>query len=95
MKRSRIIAVCAAGVFALSGTSAHAGEITGTGNSTPIRDGVAKSACAYSGLNDNTGGFEGRTQNWGQIPKEDRDFLRSIDVSPGTQCRGNVDPYAD
>ena len=92
VKRGRIIAVCAAGVFALSATSAHAGEITGNGKDTPIRDGVASSSCAFSGLNDGEDPeFTGRTQNWGQIPKEFRDFLRSIGVSPGDSCRGNLD----
>lgn len=31
----------------------------------------------------------GRTQSWGQIPKVERDFLRSIGVSPGTACNGS------
>lgn len=55
-----------------------------------------KSACAFSGLNDEylaeqpedgvaSDGF-GRTQNWGQISKADRDFLTSIGVSPGNAC---------
>ena len=70
---------------------ASAGEITGTGESTPIRSGVASSICAFSGLNDfEDPVFTGRTQNWGQIDKEFRDFLRTIGVLPGDLCRGNL-----
>ena len=80
------------GLLMLSATGAHAGEITGNGKDTPIRSGVASSACAFSGLNDfEDPEFTGRTQNWGQIPKADRDFLRSINVSPGALCRGNLE----
>jgi hypothetical protein len=86
MNRGRIIAVCAAGVFALSATSAHAGEITGTGEDTPIRSGVASSACAYSGLNDNTGGFVGSpVQNFGAMVKASG----PLGGIPGQACRGN------
>jgi hypothetical protein len=91
MKRGRTIAVLVSGMLALSATGAYAGEITGNGKDTPIRSGVASSACAFSGLNDfEDPEFTGRTQNWGQIPKADRDFLRTIGVSPGDLCRGNL-----
>ncbi|GEM_PF-6681778 len=95
MKRGRTIAVVVSGLLMLGATGAHAGEITGNGKDTPIRSGVASSACAFSGLNDfeppEDPDFTGRTQNWGQIPKAERDFLRGIDVSPGTLCRGNLE----
>lgn len=74
------------------GTAAHAGEITGKGKDTPIRSYTANSICAFSGLNDDTGFFEGRTQNWGQIPKEFRDFLRAEGESPGVACNGHANP---
>jgi hypothetical protein len=94
MKRGRTIAFLASGMLAISATGASAGEITGNGKDTPIRSGVASSACAFSGLNDfeppEDPDFTGRTQNWGQIPKAERDFLRSIGVSPGTLCKGNL-----
>ena len=91
MKRARTIAVLVSGMLTLSATGAYAGEITGTGEDTPIRSGVASSYCAFSGLNDfEDPEFTGRTQNWGQIPKADRAFLRSIEVSPGELCRGNL-----
>jgi hypothetical protein len=74
------------------GTGAHAGEITGTGEDTPIRDYTANSICAFSGLNDDTGFFEGKTQNWGQIPKELRDILRAEGEAPGTACNAHLNP---
>ncbi|WP_052668506.1 hypothetical protein [Nitriliruptor alkaliphilus] len=74
------------------GTAAHAGEITGTGEDTPIRDYTANSLCAFSGLNDHTGFFEGKTQNWGQIPKEFRDILRAEGESPGVLCNAHLVP---
>ena len=87
------VAVSAAAlVLSLSAGAAFAGEITGNGKILePLR---ANSICAYSGLNDDPLGLDpangppGRVQSWGQIPKEFRDFLTSIGVSPGTECRG-------
>lgn len=66
-KRVALAAVC---VAALVGSgSALAGERAGNGEETPAGD-KARSACAFSGLEDND--FEapvqpGVTQNWGQI----------------------------
>jgi hypothetical protein len=60
-------AVCAAAVAALSGAPAFAGEITGTGESTPIRSGVAASECAFSGLDDPDADVFTHTQSWGQL----------------------------
>jgi len=70
--------------------AAHAGEVTGNGKSTPIRDHVASSICAFSGLDDEDDDGFGRTQNWGSIPKADRDFLSTVGAHPGDACRGNV-----
>lgn len=82
---------------AVGGGSAFAGEITGSGSwiagseSAPLN---GKSACAYSGLNDNyvlgnpvpdEDGFT-RTQSWGQLDKATRAFLTSIGVNPGIAC---------
>jgi hypothetical protein len=60
-------AVCAAAVAALTGAPAFAGEITGTGESTPIRSGVAASECAFSGLDDPDADVFTHTQSWGQL----------------------------
>jgi hypothetical protein len=82
----------AAVILSLSASVALGGEITGNGKSLePLH---ANSICAYSGLNDDPTGIDpnngppGRVQSWGQIPKADRDFLTSIGVSPGKECRG-------
>ena len=85
-------------VFSAAGAgSAFAGEITGSGKwiagaeTAPLK---GKSACAYSGLNDNyvlgnplpdEDGFT-RTQSWGQLDQPTRAFLTSIAVNPGNAC---------
>jgi hypothetical protein len=91
-RRFGLAIAAAAVVLSLSASAALAGEITGNGKSLePLH---ANSICAYSGQNDDPTGIDpnngppGRTQNWGQIPKADRDFLTSIGVSPGKECRG-------
>lgn len=84
-----MLALVTALVMTLAGTAA-AGEITGNGERPMVvgetEEGGqilhAKSACAFSGLNDEyVLGLEdpvfGRTQNWGQIPKEIRDLARA------------------
>lgn len=82
----------AALLVALSAGSALAGEVTGNGDPTPISGYQANSICAFSGLNDGEPP-EGRTaahvQNWGQIPKAGRDFLRTIGFHPGDACNGH------
>ena len=91
----RVFIAVALSALMVLGTAAvaGAGEITGTGKDTPVRnfgnpdEHSPASICAFSGLNDwpwdpeNIGqpdpeGF-GRTQNWGQLPKELRDLVRS------------------
>jgi len=95
LKRRLVVACSTAAVIASLGAGAvMAGEITGNGKSLKLDDpgkwGTwlhARSECAYSGLNDTPGqdGF-GHTQSWGQLPKEMKEFLTSIGVSPGTSC---------
>ena len=84
-----------AGLAILGGSVgvASAGEITGNGKDTGIRD-HAKSECAFSGLEDFD--FEepvepGVTQNWGQIPKAIRDGFPPI-FHPGNSCNPNGEP---
>ena len=54
----------------------------------------SNSECAFSGLEDGsepgTVAGPGNVQNWGHIPKEDREFLTSLGVSPGTACNGHL-----
>lgn len=92
MKRILATIVVALATVGATGTAASAGEITGTGNPTPINGYNANSICAFSGLDDMD--FEapvqpGVVQNWGSIPKEVRDFLVTIGEHPGTACNGS------
>ena len=101
MKRSLLVAVLAAlMVTAIGASAAFAGEITGNGKSLKNDDGTLNghSACAFSGLNDTfTGdpevpdadGFF-RTQSWGQIPKELRDFVGTVGLHPGDACNPTI-----
>ena len=92
-RRSRFaVAVSVAAVVAsLTAGSVFAGEITGNGKSLKPMQG--NSECAFSGLNDTPGedGF-GHTQSWGQLPKELKELLTSIGVSPGIACNGHLNP---
>lgn len=78
-------------VVGLSAGSAFAGEINGNGDDVPAPD-HARSECSFSGLDDDDDDGFGRTQNWGQIPKDFRDFLRTIGVSPGELCNAHKNP---
>ena len=52
----------------LVSSPAWAGEITGSGNPTPIKSrGVAASICAFSGLNPEGDGPKALVQSYGQI----------------------------
>lgn len=99
LRRILVLVVMSSLVLAVSAFTASAGEINGKGE-RPMVVGVVdghtilhgKSACAFSGLNDEyiaeqpedgvaSDGF-GRTQNWGQIPKD----FRPTDFNPGDAC---------
>ncbi len=100
MKKTLVgAAICAALIFGSSG-AAFAGEVNGNGDATPARD-KAKSACAFSGLEDGSEGGPsgpGYTQNWGQIPKEFRDQVSVTGAARvdffGTEegCNANLHP---
>ena len=71
-------AVCAAAVIGF-GSSALAGEVTGSGKGGPNGDGTpggigrARSACVYSGLEDYDGlapATPGVVQNWGHVAND-------------------------
>jgi hypothetical protein len=84
-------AFCVSAVAAVGAGPAFAGEVTGNGKPTAAPD-HANSICAFSGQNDGEpppGRTAEHVQNWGQIPKEGRDFLRSVDGGPGDQCNGH------
>lgn len=73
-------------LLAVAGSPAFAGEITGTGESTPIRSHVARSICAFSGLNDDNSGPSSLVQSYGQIVAA----FGKPPTGPGTSCRGNL-----
>ncbi len=89
MKRTLTLLVALATFMAIGASGALAGEINGQGQrpmvvgTTPEGGQIlhARSECAFSGLNDEyvldlpSDGF-GRTQNWGQIPKGERDLQK-------------------
>jgi hypothetical protein len=101
-KKSFLAAMlCAAVLTGANATAAFAGESTGnfsrTGKTTPIAEFQAKSICSFSGQNpevflDPTNPeFEpGRTQSWGQIPKEVRDAIGPEGLHPGDACNGHT-----
>jgi hypothetical protein len=95
MRKLLGVAVCAAMLVGGGANAAFAGEITGNGKS--LKPLSAKSICAFSGQNDEyVLGDETapRTQNWGTIPKESRDFLTSVGSHPGQACNANLNPYS-
>lgn len=63
----------------------------------PDTDPHAASICSFSGLGDGED-EPGRTaehvQNWGQVPKEGRDFLTTIGFHPGDSCNGHTGFFA-
>ena len=99
MVRTALGAGAALLLLASVAPAASAGEATGSGKPITVN---AKSDCAYSGLEDwnspapqpdgEVDVVPGVVQNWGVIPKQERDFLRSIGVSPNTLCNGRLNP---
>ena len=74
-----------------SASAAFAGEVTGNGDPTAVRE-HANSICAFSGLNDGEpppGRTAPHVQSWGQLPKADRDFLATVGAHPGDACNGH------
>lgn len=107
MRRALWVGILAAAMVVSTAGTAFAGEWTGNDKdlwtSTVIIDGEehhtlhGKSACAFSGQNDewpnesgdlSQPGADGffRTQSWGQLAKADRAFLTSIGANPGNSC---------
>jgi len=68
-------------------TPALAGEITGSGQFTPVNGGVARSICSFSGLNDDNSGPSDLVQSYGVIVAA---FGQPSPGIPGTACRGNL-----
>ena len=91
LRNSLVALVAALTVAAVAAGSAFAGEITGNGKPTAAPT-HSNSECSFSGLDDADDDGFGRTQNWGQLSKEQRAFLASIGVTPGTACNGHLSP---
>jgi hypothetical protein len=91
MRLNRLgLVISTVSILCLSATVAFAGEITGNGKSLKNPDGTlnGKSACAFSGREDNPGDplFRGEiAQSWGQITKAVRDTLPAF-LHPGVAC---------
>jgi hypothetical protein len=92
-------------VAAVSASSAFAGEVKGPPGNTdptpigaaPDEDPHASSICSFSGQNDGElplGRTAEHVQSWGQIPKEERDFLSTVGAHPGDSCNGNTGFFA-
>ena len=88
------LATCAVVVMGLCANATLAGEVTGNGRwiagsaDAPLH---GRSACAYSGRQDNYAEDEGLfrsmiVQSWGQIPRSMRQILASIGLHPGDAC---------
>ena len=88
-------ALCAVAVVGL-GSSAFAGEITGSGKGGPKGDGIpaavqeghARSACAFSGLDD-AQGYNGDVQNFGHI--DDPAFLEVTSIKGAAYVEATLD----
>ena len=91
MKKQAAVGTLALMLAAVSAGSAFAGEITGNGKPTAA-PANANSECSFSGLDDPDADVFGRTQNWGQLSKEQRAFLESIDQTPWQACNGHLSP---
>jgi hypothetical protein len=99
--KKRLMAGLATGAFvgammAGGAGSALAGEVTGNGEQTPIKDpGVAASHCAFSGQNDQPTGNEvpiedGRVQSYGQLVRQGaKGFVDETFGGPGQSCNPN------
>ena len=88
------ITACAATLFMVSAGAMFAGEVAGPpGSEDPKATAApdhAKSACSFSGLNDNDPN-EGQTDSQVQTAADSFKFYGLPKGTPGTACRGNSD----
>lgn len=79
----KLVAICV-----LISSPALAGEITGSGQWTPVHDYVANSICSFSGRNDDTSGPSALVQSYGQIVAA---FGQPApNMRPGSACNGHT-----
>ncbi len=103
MRRSLLVAALAALMVLTMSSAAFAGEVTGSGKSTPVQEYRAGSICSFSGLNDDPDSpypFDGgRVQSFGDLVQEaiqvwgDGKGASSLvpiirGEGPGVYCRG-------
>jgi len=69
-------------------TPAMAGEVTGTGEVTPVNGYVAHSICSFSGLNDDGAGPSSQVQAWGMFVRAFGGANAVPFDGPGVECRG-------
>ena len=67
---------------------AIAGEVTGTGEDTPIRSYRASSICSFSGLNDDGHGPNSHVQSWGMFVRAFGGANAVPFDGPVIECRG-------
>ena len=83
IRKAMAVTVCAAAIVVGGASAASAGEVTGNGRPIAVN---GKSACAFSGLNDEVGPVPGpetgRTQNFGQIVR----YVGPLGGVPGAAC---------
>jgi len=83
--------------LSLSAGAVLAGEVTGNGKPTPIKEHRANSICSFSGRNDGNpppGRTAAHVQSWGQIPKAERDAMALEGFHPGDACNGHTGFFA-
>jgi hypothetical protein len=91
------VAICACSIIGL-GSSAFAGEVTGSGKGGPNGDGIpggignAASSCVFSGLQDfdGAGVQPGSVQNWGHIA-DDEAFIEILASKGASEVTAIVD----
>jgi hypothetical protein len=91
-KRLLAVAFSAVVITGASASAAYAGEVTGKGKPTAAPE-HTNSICAFSGRNDGEpppGRTAEHVQNWGQIPKEERDAIAEEGFHPGDACNGHT-----
>ena len=91
LQRMTLACVASAALIVAGAGVASAGEVTGNGKDTPIRDGVSNSICAFSGLEDDS---DERTQSYGQVVRAGFRQAPGSMFHPGSACNGHTGFFA-
>ena len=96
LRKITLASLGSAALIVASAGVASAGEVTGTGADTPIRDGVSNSICAFSGLNNDPEEPElaGGTQSYGQGVRAGFGEDPGSIFHPGNSCNGHTGFFA-